>query len=251
MRISIRLFAVLRERAGCDSIELADVPEGTTVGGLKALLAHKSPELGDLTSVSGVVGTAYAAPETVLTDGDKVAFLPPVSGGLPEGDAVLERGVFELAADPIDLGEIQRRVGHPSCGAIVLFTGTTRDTNRGQDVVQLDYEAFDAMAGPEMDRIFAECSQRFGPGAAKAEGTPQGSSPDRARPEAFTLRMICVHRTGVVGVGDPSVAIAVASPHRDAAFLAARFLIDTLKERLPVWKKEVYGDGHHWIGDRS
>lgn len=246
MRLSIRLFAVLRERAGRDSIELEDVPEGTTIAQLKELLASFAPELGDLSSASGVVGTAYAAPETVLRPNDEIAFLPPVSGGMPTGDEELSRGVFELSAEPIDLGEIQRRVGHPSCGAIVLFTGTTRDTNRGHEVVQLDYEAFDAMAGPEMERIFGNCLERFGPASGEAEASAASGGA-----EALHLRMICVHRTGVVGVGDPSVAIAVASPHRDAAFRAARFLIDTLKARLPVWKKEVYSGGHHWIGDRS
>ena len=89
------------------------------------------------------------------------------------------------------------------------------------------------MSGPEMARIFAECRQRFSDDGERA------------------LRMLCVHRSGVVEVGEPSVVIAVASPHREAAFEAARFLIDTLKERLPVWKKEVYTDGHEWIGDRS
>ena len=90
------------------------------------------------------------------------------------------------------------------------------------------------MAGPEMARIFAEC---------RAEVARD--DPERA------LRMLCVHRTGTVGVGEPSVFVGVASPHRDAAFAAARRLIDRLKERLPVWKKEVYADGHHWVGDRS
>ena len=117
----------------------------------------------------------------------------------------------------------------------MTFTGTTRDTNRGLDVVRLDYEAFERMTGPEMVRIFEECRAAH-------------SSPDDP---ARALRMLCVHRVGTVEVGEPSIVIAVASPHRDTAFKAARFLIDTLKERLPVWKKEIYTDGHHWIGDRS
>lgn len=246
MRLSIRLFAVLRERAGRDSIVLENVPEGTTVAELKQLLEASAPELGNLSSASGVVGTAYAAPETVLQAGDEVAFLPPVSGGMGADDDPLAGGVFELSSEPIDILAIQRRVGHPSCGAIVLFTGTTRDSNRGHEVVQLDYEAFEAMAGPEMDRIFGDCLARFGPESAGPG--PPGSG---LAPEALSLRMICVHRTGTVGVGEASVAIAVSSPHRDAAFEAARYLIDTLKERLPVWKKEVYRGGHHWIGDRS
>ncbi|QDV07023.1 Molybdopterin synthase catalytic subunit 1 [Planctomycetes bacterium Poly30] len=242
MRVQIRLFAALRERAGRGTLELTDVPVGSTIADLKRLAAEAEPRLGDLGPVAGVIGTTYASPETVVMEGAEVAFLPPVSGGAPssggtseQGDS-LESGIFELRADALDVAAIQARVSHPSCGAIVLFTGVTRETNRGQDVVELDYEAFTEMTGPEMGRIFADCLEAFGP-----EGN-QGA--DR-------LRMLVVHRVGVVGVGEPSVAIAVASPHRDAAFRAARFLIDTLKERLPVWKKEVYGDGHHWIGDRS
>ncbi len=245
MRVRIRLFAVLRERAGRDSIDLENVPAGSTVDELKRLAADQVPALGDLSSVAGVIGTSYARPDTVVSEGDDVAFLPPVSGGAPssiDGDAALERGVFELSAEPLDVAAIQARVCHPACGAIVLFTGTTRDTNRGQDVVELDYEAFAEMAGPEMGRIFEDCLAAHGP----------GSSPEDPEAEKrLLLRMLAIHRTGVVGVGEPSVVIAVASPHRDAAFMAARTLIDTLKERLPVWKKEVYRGGHHWIGDRS
>lgn len=245
-RLEVRLFAVLRERAGRDSIVLDDVPEGATIEDLKALVAARHPELGDLRSVAGVVGTTYARPDTVVAEGETVSFLPPVSGGAPGADGAgdpepLERGVFELSSAPLDPADLQRRVGHPSCGAIVVFTGTTRETNRGQDVARLDYEAFEEMGGPEMRRIFADCLALHGPPSTAAGDAPL----DR------TLRMLCAHRTGVVGVGDPSVVVAVASPHRDAAFLAARFLIDALKERLPVWKKEVYRDGHHWIGDRS
>jgi molybdopterin synthase catalytic subunit len=104
-------------------------------------------------------------------------------------------------------------------------------------VLRLEYEAFEAMAGPEMARIFARCRERF--------GDPSGAHPQRA------LRMLCVHRTGSVAVGEVSVAIAVASPHRATAFDACRFLIDELKSSLPVWKKEHLEGGAHWVGDRS
>ena len=228
MRLTVRLFAVLRERAGSDALDL-ELPDGATVADLKVAAAESCPDLGDLAHVAGVVGTEYARDDRTLVDGDEVALLPPVSGGAPDYGA----GVFELSGDPLDVAELNARVGDPSCGAVVTFTGVTRESNRGQDVVRLDYEAFDAMAGPEMARIYDDCRARF-------------ADADERR-----LRMLCVHRTGTVGVGEPSVVIAVASPHRDAAFQAARFLIDTLKERLPVWKREVYGDGHHWIGDRS
>jgi len=249
-RLEVRLFAVLRERAGRDSIVLDDVPDGATIEDLKTLVAERFPELGDLRSVAGVVGTTYARPDTVLAEGDEVSFLPPVSGGAPDPEepvagADIERGVFELSSEPLDPAVLQARVAHPSCGAIVVFTGTTRETNRGQDVARLDYEAFEAMGGPEMRRIFDDCLALHGPASASTSGAAADESLDR------TLRMLCAHRTGVVGVGDPSVVVAVASPHRNAAFEAARYLIDALKERLPVWKKEVYRDGHHWIGDRS
>jgi len=239
MILRVQLFASLRERLGASEVVLDDLPEALTMGELKAELALRRPEAGDLRAVAGVVGTEYVKDERRLCVGDEVALLPPVSGGSSEGDDALSvderlaRGWFELSAEPLDAGELSRRVGAPSFGANVTFTGTTRDTNRGQRVEQLDYEAFAAMSGPEMERIFADCRTRFG-------------DDDGRR-----LRMLCAHRTGVVGVGEPSVCIAVASPHREAAFAAARFLIDELKRRLPIWKKEVYADGHHWIGDRS
>lgn len=249
MEVRVRLFAGLRERAGVEELVVHDVPDGATVADLKRALAAARPELGDLSFVAGVVGTAYVPPGRVLAPGEVVAFLPPVSGGAPsaaERDAALRAGVFELADAPLDPGALHARLVHPSAGAVVLFTGTTRAANRGQDVVRLDYEAFHEMAGPEMARIFAECLARFGEGGTEPPPTDAlGASGAR------TLRMLCVHRVGTVGVAEPSVVVGVSSPHRDTAFRAARFLIDTLKERLPVWKKEVYGDGHHWIGERS
>lgn len=215
------------------------------MGDLKAELARRRPELGSLAHVAGVVGTSYAPDTTRIDPGDEVALLPPVSGGsgVPQGSggSDYESGVFRLCAEPLDIAALGAEVAHPTCGALITFTGMTRDTNRGQQVERLDYEAFTAMAGPEMERIFADCRLQFGSGSEEA-----GQDPATRR-----LRMLCAHRTGTVGVGEPSVVIAVASPHRDTAFAAARHLIDTLKERLPVWKKEVYGDGHHWIGDRS
>ena len=146
----------------------------------------------------------------------------------------LARGVFELCAGPLSPAAAHARVADPGCGAIAAFTGTTRDRHRGRDVVRLDYEAFEAMTGPQMGRIFAACRDAVGAGDGERR-----------------VRMLCQHRVGSVAVGEPSVVIAVASPHRDLAFAACRFLIDELKRTLPIWKKEVYADGEHWIGDRS
>ena len=242
MRLVVQLFAVLRERAGAGELVLEGLPADLDLAGLKREIAARHPELGDLTHVAGVVGTGYVRDDTRLAEGDEVALLPPVSGGAPAGDPDLERGVFELSAAPLAPGVAHERVAHPSCGAVVVFTGVTRETNRGQEVRRLDYEAFERMTGPEMARIFEDCRASFR-GAEAGAGAESGGE--------CVLRMLCVHRTGSVEVGEPSVVIAVASPHRDDAFRAARFLIDTLKERLPVWKKELYADGQHWIGDRS
>lgn len=233
MRLRVRLFAGLAERAGARELVLEELPEGLTIGALKRELERRRPELGSLAHVAGVVGTTYANDARVLAATDEVSLLPPVSGGEPDEDDLLALGVFELSAAPIDVARCFARVGHPSCGAIASFVGTTRDVNQGRSVVRLEYEAFDAMTGPEMERIFARCRAEIATDASRA------------------LRMLCVHKVGVVEIGEPSVAIVVASPHRDAAFAACRFLIDELKKTLPIWKKEHDADGHHWIGERS
>ena len=232
MRLTVRLFASLRERAGRETLVLEDVPEGARVEDVKRLLEARHPDLGSLLAVRGVLGTSYVADSTPVEAGAELALLPPVSGG-SGADQDLARGVFELWAEPLDTAGAERRVGHPSCGAVVLFVGTARDRNRERDVVRLDYEAFPAMAESEMERVFADCRARLGSDAT-----------ERA------LRMLVLHRTGTVAIGEAAVVVAVASPHRDAAFQAARFLIDELKARVPIWKREVYADGHHWIGER-
>ena len=231
MHLTVRLFALLAERAGAREIVLEGLPERMTLGDLKREIERRRPELGPLAHVAGVVGTDYARDDRTLATGDEISLLPPVSGGANDEDLALERGVFVLLAEPRAVFELSRRVEHPSCGAVCTFVGTTRDTNRSAAVVQLDYEAFEAMTGPEMARIFERCRVEIG--------------------LETRLRMVCAHRIGTVLVGEASVLIAVASPHRDAAFRACRFLIDELKRTLPIWKKEIYADGHHWIGDRS
>ncbi len=257
MDVTIRLFAGLRERAGSEVLTLAGLPVPLDVAGLKREIEARHPELGSLAGVRGVVGTTYVLDDTPLTGDEELSLLPPVSGGAPppaHGDTEdsawtqrLEAGVFEIHADPLDPLDAQRVVTHPSCGAVVLFTGVTRETNRERDVVELDYSAFEEMAGDEMQAIYAECRQRFGADAPGAPGAPD----DARAPAERRQRMLTRHRTGIVGVGEPSIVIAVASPHRDAAFLACRFLIDELKARVPLWKKESYSDGHHWVGERS
>jgi molybdopterin synthase catalytic subunit len=164
-------------------------------------------------------------------------------------DVQAERGCFELRVQPLDLALALRVVAHPSCGAITTFSGTARDHSGGRAVVRLEYEAFDAMTVPEMQRVFDECRASLGlpvlPHASRAAEVVLAALLPEQR-----LRMAVQHRVGLVPIGEPAVVIAVAAPHRARAFEACRFLIDTLKERVPIWKKEVYADGSAWIGER-
>lgn len=229
MRLKLRLYASLRERAGRDELVLELPGDSIASTRLRAEVERLHPELGSLEHVALVVGTEYLRGERVLVEHDAIALLPPVSGG-EAGGAIDEPGLFALVQGPLVPEEWTRLVEHPACGAVCAFVGRTRETNRGLRVVRLEYESFEAMTGPEMARIFARA---------------------RAELSQADLRMVVAHKVGVVEVGAPSVVVAVASPHRDAAFRACRFLIDELKSSLPIWKKEVYADGHHWIGDRS
>ena len=234
MRVRVRLFAGLRERAGQSEIDL-ELPERCDVAALKLALEKKIPSLESLAHVRVAVDRAYALDGTRLIDGSEVALIPPVSGGSGE-DAALARGIFEVAQASIDPAACQARVEHPSFGACVLFSGLARNHARGKTVERLEYEAYVVMLEPEMARLFARCNEQF--------GDQGGAHPEKR------LRMLVVHRVGQVEIGEPAVVVAVASPHRDAAFLACRFLIDELKASLPIWKRESYPGGEEWIGDR-
>lgn len=231
----MRLFAGLREKARASEIEL-ELPRDCDVAGLKRALAARCPALGPLDHVRVALDRSYAADDARVGAGSEVALIPPVSGGSGE-DELLARGVFELSAQPIDPARCQHRVEHAGFGACVLFSGLARDRSRGRDVERLEYEAYAAMLEPEMARLFARCREGFGNDGA-------GTREDRR------LRMLVVHRVGTVEIGQAAVVVAVASPHRDAAFLACRFLIDELKKELPIWKRESYPGGEAWIGDR-
>ena len=183
MQLVVELFAGLRERAGQAELLLEGLPEPLDVSALKAELEQRMPELGSLEHVTAVIGTEYVPLDRGLDEGERVALLPPVSGGeVTEAD--LAQGLFVLTAEPLDVAEAQATVEHESCGAVVVFTGNVRERNSGEDVTRLEYEALERMAGPEMSRIFAGVRADF--------GDPQGEDPEQA------LRMYCAHRIGVV-----------------------------------------------------
>ena len=163
------------------------------------------------------VNREYAEPERALTDGDEVALIPPVSGGS-----------FLLSSEPLSLEAAVAEVASDETGAIATFVGTTRARSRGRDVHHLEYEAFEGMAEQEMARIAEELKGRY------------------------TLHDVAIHhRVGRVDVGERSVVIAVSAPHRGDALAACKDAIDTLKQTVPLWKKEVYDGGEEWIGQGS
>jgi len=163
------------------------------------------------------VNRAYAGRDTALADGDEVALIPPVSGG-----------AFRLTEEPIDPNAVIGEVADPEAGGIATFIGTTRVHSRGRTVHYLDYEAFGGMA----EQVMAEI----------AEGL-------KRRHELCEVAI--AHRVGRVGIGELSVVIAVSAPHRAAALAACHEAIDTLKQSVPLWKKEVYEGGEEWIGQGS
>jgi MoaE-MoaD fusion protein len=192
------LFAGLRERAGAAHVEL-ELPDGAVVG--DAL--ERMRALTDGIPVVMAVNHEYARPGDPLHGGDEVALIPPVSGGSVGALHV------RLTAEPLALDPLVELVRDPRAGAVVTFTGVTRE------VPDLEYEAYAEMAEPQMAEIVRAAIDRHGLCAAAAE-----------------------HRVGTVPLSEPSVAIAVSAPHRDAAFAGAREIIDELKARVPIWKKE-------------
>ena len=216
MRVTVRLFAALRERAGGGQREL-ELPDGATAGDVFAALEIGTEPPG----LAYAVNREYSDRSAALSDGDEIAVIPPVSGGEDEP-------LVLLGAEPIDLNRLIAHVSGADAGAIATFTGTVRGTARDRDVLDLEYEAYPGMAEQEIARI------------ARAVVNDHGC-----------LRAAIWHRTGVVPVGQASVAIAISSAHRAAAFAACKQAIDTLKVTVPIWKKERYADGEVWIGQGS
>ena len=209
MQIRVRLFAALRERAGIAERQL-ELAEGASVADV-----WRELKLGDEPpGIAYARNREYASRDTMLADGDEVALIPPVSGG-----------GFRVTDGPLDLGALVEEVRDPSAGAIATFVGTTRDRSRGRTVTHLEYDAYPEMAEAEMARIAIAVGDRH----------------------AIT-RIAMAHRTGYVPIGEASVMIAVSAPHRAAALEACREAIDTLKQTVPVWKKEVFEGGEEWIG---
>jgi molybdopterin synthase catalytic subunit len=218
VRVVVKLFGAVREAVGEKELSVA-LPEGARVRDLVALLARDHAVIDRFGGrLAASVNLEVAARETLLRDGDEVALLPPVAGGSAR---------CWLSDRPLDVGAVTGRVAGPGMGGIVVFAGAVRDQARGREIRYLEYEAYPGMAEREMERIADEAALRW-PGA----------------------RVAIAHRTGHLEIGELAVVVAAAAPHRAEAFAACRFAIDTLKERVPIWKKEFAADGEYWVDER-
>jgi len=212
MQVTVRCFAQLRELA-TDRCELT-VDVDATVEAAWDALAGRFPALEPHRPyVRGARNGVYAAWDEPLADDDVVAFLPPVSGG----------ATSQLVDGPIEVGALERAVAGPGFGAVVTFVGRARDrSDDGREVIELDYEVYPEMAASVLAEIAAEAEARWPAAVAVA------------------------HRHGVVPLGEAAVAIVTAAPHRAEAYEANRFVIEAIKDRLPIWKRERFADGTEW-----
>ena len=218
MRVQVLFFGMLRDLVGrsSDSLELR---EGSTVADVLSHYESRIPRIREvLPTIALSVNQHYSGPGAVLGPDDEVALLPPVSGGTGERPTRAT-----IVRDRIDTQAVLAKIKHPEDGAAVVFEGVVRNQTRGRQTLYLDYEAYEEMALKQMEEL-----------AEQALGQ-------------FSVREVAlVHRLGRLEIGETSVLIVVASAHRAAAFDACRWLIDTLKSKVPIWKREYFIDGAVW-----
>jgi MoaE-MoaD fusion protein len=226
MQVRVLFFGMLKDLAGRGG-EVLTLPEDATLGDVFTHYEEMNPRLGELAaSIAISVNQEFAAPDSSLKEGDEVAFLPPVSGGLPDRQIdtpAQSRRYASIVREKIDTQAVLNKLKRPADGAAVVFEGIVRDNSRGRRTLYLNYEAYEEMALKQMDALAEQALQQF------------------------SIRDVAVvHRLGRLKIGETSVLVVVVSAHRAAAFDACRWLIDTLKRTVPIWKKEHFEDGAVW-----
>jgi molybdopterin synthase catalytic subunit len=224
MRVRVLFFGVLKEIVGTTE-ESIDVPQAATLGsvfeqysGRFETLRNKRP------SILFARNREFAKPDTVLSENDEVAFLPPVSGGAMPAIRESDGQLYALTHSIIDSQELARKLQRPEDGAVVVFEGVVRNNTKGRRTLYLEYECYEQMALEQMAQIGQQIINEFEIG-----------------------RIGIVHRLGRLAIGETSVSIVVSAPHRRAAFQAAMKTIDRLKREVPIWKKEFFADGDVWV----
>ncbi len=221
MRVTIKLFARLRELVGTGTLE-REVADKSTVADVLQSLQEEFPALAQAASRTIIsVNKEFADPQTALSAGDEVAIFPPVSGGLGT-----DRYKFAVTFEPISLDDVAARVVKPETGAVAVFGGVVRNVSAGKDVEHLEYEAYEEMALAKLRQVGEEARQQW--------------------PKIIDVAI--VQRIGHLEVGENAVIVAVSSPHRnDGCFEACAYAINRLKQIVPIWKKEVSPDGTEWV----
>ncbi|MBV9183476.1 MAG: molybdenum cofactor biosynthesis protein MoaE [Acidobacteria bacterium] len=221
MQVRVLFFGVLKDLTG-RSVEVLTLPDRSTAADVVEHYERELPRLkGAFSSIAVSINQKYADRGEQLAAGDEVGLLPPVSGGSTSPD----QGGTQVAIvrGPIATAEILQAIKQPPDGAALIFEGIVRNHTRGRRTLFLEYEAYETMALTEMRSLAAEALSRF------------------------SIRQLAlVHRLGRIEIGETSVLIVVASAHRAAAFEACRWVIDTLKQTIPIWKKEHFSDGAVW-----
>ena len=230
MRVRVLLFGALKELAGVSADEI-ELGEGSRVSDVLQHYRTQAPEIGNLfSSIALAVNQQYAGPDTILKANDEVALLPPVSGGAvgaagetQAGKPAERRRYASIVRETIDTPSIASRLKQGEDGASVVFEGVVRNQTRGRRTLYLEYEAYEGMALQQLESLGTEALQKF------------------------QIRDVTiVHRLGRLEIGETSVLIVVGSAHRGPAFDACRWIIDTLKKTVPIWKKEHFEDGAVW-----
>lgn len=226
MQVRILFFGMLKDLAGRGG-DVLNLPEHATLGDVFSHYEELIPRLGKLASSIAIsINQEFAEIDSKLKEGDEVAFLPPVSGGLEDSASDMHatgRRHSSIVREKIDTQAVLGEIKQPTDGAAVIFEGVVRDNTRGRRTLYLDYEAYEEMALKQMDALAEQALQQF------------------------SIRDVAiVHRLGRLEIGETSVLIVVASAHRAASFDACRWLIDTLKRTVPIWKKEYFEDGAVW-----
>jgi molybdopterin converting factor subunit 1 len=223
MRVTVLFFGVLKDLVGLRE-ESVEIEPNTTLGTLFERYSHRFETLhAKRPSILFARNQEFATAETLLTDNDEVAFLPPVSGGT-DGARDADGHVFSLTRSVIDGSKLAHEIQRPEDGAVVIFEGIVRNNTNGRETEHLEYEGYEGMALDRMKRIGREVVQQFAIG-----------------------RIGIIHRLGSLQVGEASVVIAATAPHRKPAFEAALEAINRLKREVPIWKKEYFADGAVWV----
>jgi molybdopterin synthase catalytic subunit len=221
MRVRVLPFGILKDWLGASATTL-ELPEGACVGDLLDRVGELQNAAPALRGIAVSVNAEYATATHLLSDGDEVGLLPPVSGGTKE-HAQTAPIVVSLTREVIDTERLVASAKHGEDGAVVVFDGIVRNNTRGRRTLYLDYEAYEEMALKQMNALAEQALTQFA-----------------------IRHVTIIHRLGHLEIGESSVLVIVASAHRGAAFDACRWVIDTLKQTVPIWKKETFVDGAVW-----